>query len=226
MRSVIELLQVCGQLGIGVSVELLGCDSLITRSRNMLAAKFLNTPAATHLLFVDADIAFDAKEIIRMLQFGEDVVAAMYPLKMILWDGAAKERAAAGESPDTAALRYVGYPAGENEFEERDGFVTARYVGAGCLLIRREALERMTAAFPETRYSAAHTAPGNDASANQYALFDCLIDPDTLHYLSEDYAFCHRWRSIGGRIWLDTRAQLTHVGVHEFVGRPETRFAG
>ncbi len=225
MRSVIQLLQAGPMLGFQVTVELNGYDSLITRSRNTLAAKFLNTNSATHLLFIDADVVFQTAQILRMLRFGEDVVAGMYPLKMILWDDLALKRAAAGESHETAPLRYVGYAAEGEEFESRDGFMTGRYAGAGCMLIRRSALERMTEAFPETRYTAVHTGPVPDARPNQYALFDCMIDQVSGHYLSEDYAFCTRWRSLGGRIWLDTRGQLTHVGTHEFCGEPGVRFA-
>jgi hypothetical protein len=52
-----------------------------------------------------------------------------------------------------------------------------------------------------------------------------MIHPETGEYLSEDYAFCHRWRAIGGRIWLDTQCRLTHVGSFEFHGNPAARFA-
>jgi len=167
--------------------------------RNTLVAKFLDNETATHLLFIDADIAFETVQVVRMLRFQEDVVAGMYPLK-------------------TIPLRYVGYPCEGAELESRDGFITGIYAGAGFLMIRREALARMIAAYPETRYTAAHTQAVPSASPNQYALFDCMIDPATGHYLSEDYAFCHRWRGIGGKIWLDTLGQLTHIGPHEFAG--------
>jgi hypothetical protein len=31
-------------------------------------------------------------------------------------------------------------------------------------------------------------------------------------FLSEDYYFCHRWRDMGGDVWLDTRIQGKHIG--------------
>jgi hypothetical protein len=93
MQSGIALLQTCPAHGVRVSIELLGYDSLITRSRNALVAKFLDTESATHLLFIDADIAFEAGHVLRMLRFDQDVVGGMYPLKMILWDDAAIGRA-------------------------------------------------------------------------------------------------------------------------------------
>lgn len=223
MQSSIALLQQGPGLGFQVSIEMLGYESLVTRGRNTLVAKFLDMESATHLLFVDADIAFTVEQVVRMLEFDADVVAGMYPLKGIEWDAKAVARVAAGEGLDTAALRYVGVPCEGGELESRDGFVTGRYAGAGFMMIRRAVFERLMAAFPETRYTAAHTQRVPLASAHQYALFDCAIEPGSGHYLSEDYAFCRRWRSIGGRIWLDTRGELAHMGMHEFEGRPGLR---
>jgi hypothetical protein len=223
MQSAIALLQTGPAHGVRVSIELLGYDSLITRSRNTLVAKFLDTASATHLLFVDADISFGAGQVLRMLRFDQDVVAGMYPLKMILWDNAATERVRAGEPPDSAPLRYVGVACEGAETDARDGFVTGVYAGTGFMLIRRAVFRRMIEAFPHTRYTAAHTQPAPADSPNQYALFDCMIDPDTGHYLSEDYAFCRRWRSIGGTLWLDTQGELAHIGTHEFEGHPQLR---
>ena len=53
-----------------------------------------------------------------------------------------------------------------------------------------------------------------------------MIEPSTREYLSEDYTFCHRWRAIGGRLWLDTQSRLVHVGPREFAGDAAARFAG
>jgi hypothetical protein len=223
MQSAITLLQTGPALGFQVSIELLGHDSLITRGRNTLVAKFLDTETSTHLLFIDADIAFTVEQVVRMLRFDRDVVAGMYPLKMIYWDAAALGRARSGEPFDSAPLRYVGTPCEGAELESHDGFVTGVYAGTGFMLVKRAVFLRMIEAFPEMRYTACHTQPAPSRSRHQYALFDCMIDPDTGDYLSEDYAFCRRWRSLGGRLWLDTWGELTHIGSHEFEGRPNLR---
>jgi len=66
--------------------------------------------------------------------------------------------------------------------------------------------------------------PNKSAQDQSYALFECLIDPVTREYLSEDFGFCRRWRTLGGKIWLDVEGSLTHTGPHDFVGAPALRF--
>lgn len=225
MQCAIALLQYTAARGIAMKLELLGYESLITRGRNTLVAKFLDDPANTHLLFVDADIGFEVEQVMRMLAFDRDVVAGMYPLKRIEWTAAALDRVQAGEPLEQAPIRFVGAPCSGEELERDGDFLTGDCAGTGFMMIKRAVLERMIASYPHTRYTAAHTAAVPNTSPNQYALFDCLIDARTGEYLSEDYAFCQRWRALGGRIWLDTRGLLMHIGPHEFLGTPHARLA-
>jgi hypothetical protein len=37
-----------------------------------------------------------------------------------------------------------------------------------------------------------------DTPHDYAVLFDCMICPETRRYLSEDFAFCARWRALGG----------------------------
>jgi hypothetical protein len=55
MLSVIRLMSYAKSAAFDVSLSMLGYDALISRARSTLAAAFLDNPAATHLLFVDAD---------------------------------------------------------------------------------------------------------------------------------------------------------------------------
>jgi hypothetical protein len=224
MLSTTNLLLLGSQMGVNVSVELLGYDSLITRSRNSLVARFMDRPDATHLMFVDADITFQPAQIFRMAAFDKDIVAGMYPLKVRDWSAEAVARAQAGEPLETAPLRYVGLPCDEAARQEAVGFVTGEYAGTGFMLIGRATLQRMMAAYPELRFAAAHDRAQQDPSPHQYALFDCMIEPETRHYLSEDYTFCRRWRDIGGEIWLDTQGALVHTGSQDFVGNVARRY--
>jgi len=55
-------------------------------------------------------------------------------------------------------------------------------------------------------------------------LFATFIDPETRNMWSEDYAFCHRWRQLGGQVFLDPNIMLTHNGTTTFEGDPTTVF--
>jgi hypothetical protein len=222
MQCVCLLMQYGAANGIRVAVELLGRESLITRGRNMLVSKFMDSQA-THLFFIDADTGFEIRQVLRMLEFDQDVVAGMYPLKLIDWNDEALARAQGGEPLDYAAIRFVGTPL---EPMVRSGdFVEGSYAGTGFMLIKRNVIARMFEAYPELKYSRAHNSNEGYASPNQYALFDAAIDPETREYLSEDYAFCQRWRKLGGKVWLDTDSRLVHIGNHEFYANPKSRLA-
>ncbi len=223
MQSICGLMEYGNRKGLAVSVELLGYDSLITRGRNTLMTTFLDAPTATHLMFIDADIGFTPDQVDRMLTFDAPVTAGAYPLKILHYDQAAMERAQAGEALETAQLRYVGAPCQGAERREQNGFVTADFAGTGFMLIQRGVFEKMMAAYPETRFTASHNRATPNPSPNQYALFDCIIEKETGHYLSEDYTFCKRWRAVGGEVWLDTTSKLMHIGPHEFVGDASVR---
>ncbi len=224
MQSVLGLVQLGANANFDVTLALLGHDSLITRSRNTLVGQFLETPRATHLLFIDADICFEPEQVFHMLRFDREFVAGIYPLKVIDWSNPAIKRAAtARETFGAAPLLYVGTLCTGDRCERAGRFATAIYCGGGFMLLKREVIERMIAAYPETRYSSAH-AYSNAKAGQNFALFDCMIDKDTGVYISEDFAFCQRWRDIGGKIWLDTEGKLTHIGAYNYCGDPKARF--
>lgn len=224
MQSILGLIQLASRANFDATLALLGHDSLITRSRNTLVSQFLNTPGATHLLFIDADISFEAEQVYEMLRFDQDFVAGIYPLKVIDWSNPAIQRAAAArESFQTAPLLYVGTLCTGKERENEGRFAAAIYCGGGFMLLKRQVIERMIAAYPECRYSSVH-AHSNVKTTESYALFECMIDKDTGAYVSEDFGFCQKWRDIGGKIWLDTEGKLTHIGAYHFQGDPRARY--
>ena len=219
MQSVLALVTEFPTSRILFSIAMLGQDALITRSRNTLVAQFLRS-RATDMLFIDADIGFTPPDVLRLVQANKDVIGGLYPLRAQRWTEQSMSRLRSGEPLCTAPLDYVGEPVGH---PDRNGLVRANFAGTGFLLISRTALTRLTERYPETRCRHSHVAT-DETSREIFALFDCLIEPGTLNYLSEDYAFCSRWRAIGGEIWLDTQAKLTHCGMSEFAGNPGCRW--
>jgi hypothetical protein len=218
MQSVLTLQAACRERGIGLFVDLMGGDALITRARSRLAARFLAHKEATHLLFCDADIGFAPENLFRLLAADKPVIGGVYPLKRIDWD---KARAAAkADAPDllAASLGYVirFIPTPDHSVSIDDGIAKVAYAGTGFLLIRRAALQRIVDAHPELK---ARMGDMDDRLADEAVMvFETMIEPQTGQYLSEDYAFCRRWLDLGGEIWADMEARLTHVGAAAYTG--------
>ena len=199
-------------------------DALITRARASLVAQFLDDAAATHLLFVDADIGFSPEQVLRLIRCGADVCAAVYPIKRIDWDKVKAVTQAGRPNPAAAALNYVFEAPDPNAVVVRAGFAKVRYAGTGFLMVRRRALERMCAHYSNLRYQRDHSMEAATPSGNRFALFDCMIDQDGT-YLSEDFSFCKRWSDMGGEIWADLDSRLSHVGPLVFNGDFSSQFA-
>jgi hypothetical protein len=105
--SVAKLIAACAANGVTIEWAMNGGDAMITRARAEMVAGFLGNDAATHLLFIDADIGFEPEQAFRLLRANVDVAAAAYPAKHIDWR---KVTAAVsvGRSPvESAALTYV-----------------------------------------------------------------------------------------------------------------------
>lgn len=222
MSSILKLIPYLEQYGISVSLNLLGRDSLVTRSRNTLVSHFLTMEEATHLMFIDADITFEPELVLRMLAFDQDVVGGMYPAKTRCWDAPGNIRGR--EDMSTATLHYVGKFCDVPELERCGPFVTGDYCATGFMMIKRHVIERLIEAHPERTYTSDHVYAPNKSGRQYSALFECMIDPETREYLSEDFGFCRLWRALGGKIWLDSEGSLIHTGVHDFIGAPGLRF--
>jgi hypothetical protein len=211
---------------IDLAVVIRDGDALITRARANLVTLFLDDPSATHLLFVDADIGFAPDQVFRLIESGADVVAGVYPIKRINWEKAKRMLESNRPRISSAALDYVFEIDDPDHIAVVNGFTRVRFAGTGFLMIRRHVLERMCRhpAYASLQFSGEHSLDALAGSPNRFALFECMIDPTTGNYLSEDFAFCKRWTDIGGEIWVDIESRLDHVGPSVFHGDVSSQF--
>lgn len=193
LRSMLALQHRCLAEGVPFEAAALGGDALISRARNTLAQAFLDS-AASHLLFVDADIGFEPDAALRLLRSGHDVAGGLYPRR---------------GSP-TAALDYeVAWPAAEGGAAA--GFARADHVGLGFALIARRVLEAIRAATPELAYRMLHDAtPGRRRAGHGW--FEPMVDAAGGGTLADDRAFCRRAADCGIAVWADLDSRLTHTG--------------
>src|SRR6267154_3904977 len=212
---------------VDLKVHLRDGDALITRARANLVTLFLDDPAASHLLFVDADIGFMPEQVFRLIESGADMVAGVYPIKRVNWDKARRVIETNRPKVASAALDYVLEINDPDHVTVVNGFTRVRYAGTGFLMIRRHVFEKMCAhpAYAPLQFFREHSLDALAGSPNRFALFECMIDPKTATYLSEDFAFCKRWTDIGGEICADLESKLDHVGPSVFHGDIASQFA-
>lgn len=217
--------------GLKFHVAILFNESLVTRARNRLVAQFLRSDC-THLVFIDADVGFSARDLKPLIESDLEVVCGAYPMKSIGWQNIVDAVRAGADAKAllTAGARYAVNPtaAGTNgaaiEGIEKAGatFIEVQDAATGFLVIKRSVLERFIEQYRSEIEYVADYEP--DKGQIHHLVFQADRDPVQLaqgvkaRYLSEDYWFSRKWQMMGGQIWLCLDAALTHTGSYVFEG--------
>jgi hypothetical protein len=164
---------------------------------------------AEYFMFIDADIHFAPESVMRLIESGHDFSCACYPKKVIMWDTAkdCMKKDDRRPAPMLASSLVMNFKDSKSRIDR--GFVEVLDAPTGFMLFKRTVVEKMQKEYPELDCVNDHQNRDFDTYC---ALFDCMIDPVTKRYLSEDYAFCRRWQQMGGKIFADTTTTLGHVG--------------
>ena len=181
------------QLGIDWTMETLTNESLISRARNTMVAKFLANPDSTHLMFVDADIGWEPWHLLVMLNRDVDVIGGLYPMKSL-------------------PIKWCvnGFDGAE---EGADGLQEVSKTGTGFFLVKRHVFDKLNA-HPATKPFINDIGLPVELNPYMKTYFDTAVREN--RYYSEDWTFCENWRDLGGRVWVDKRVLLRHTGTYTF----------
>tara|TARA_R110000772_G_scaffold196373_1_gene307138 strand:+ start:264 stop:1106 length:843 start_codon:yes stop_codon:yes gene_type:complete len=227
-RAMIEFQKVCSEYEIQSEFFFLFNESLITRARNYCVDEFMRSDY-THLMFIDADIGFNPHDVLALAAIADpdtdkDIVCGAYPKKVISWEKIkqAVDKGFADENPqklENYVGDYVFNPAdGSSEIPLNEP-VEVLEGGTGFMMIQRKAFEKYEAAYPEFKYLPDHVRSNNfDGTREIMAYFDCVIEPKSKRYLSEDYMFCQWSRNAGIKVWMCPWMRLNHTGSYQFGG--------
>jgi hypothetical protein len=227
-RSIADLSALCSKYGIQLQMYFLFNESLITRARNYCVDEFIRSDA-THLMFIDSDIGFNPQDVLALLALQKedspyDVIGGPYPKKCISWEKIkqAVDKGVADENPnvlDKYVGDYVFNPKGGQNQIPLGQPVEVLEIGTGFMMIKKSVFAKYKEAFPHLSYKPDHVRTEHfDGSREIHAYFDCIIDPDSRRYLSEDYMFCYNVQKMGGKVWLCPWMKLQHVGSYIFGG--------
>lgn len=167
-------------------------NAMIADCRAVIVAKFLESEA-TDLIFVDSDVIWERGALLRLVDHPVDFVAGIYPHR---------------KDPLSFPISWLQ---GREDLHVESGLIEVEGVPAGFMRLSRAMLEKMADHYPDTIFATESTKAGT-----AWGLFD------TYHIgkmkFGEDYAFCRRWRDIGGKVWVDPEIRMGHVGYKTFEG--------
>lgn len=191
MRSILTDLLAFKDRGDAVTIFDESGNAMIADCRAVIVAQFLASEA-TDLIFVDSDVCWEAGTLLKLVDAPVDFVAAIYPQR---------------KDPINYCVSWLDKP----ELIAVNGLLEVQGVPAGCMRLSRSMLEKMVEQYPDTQFHC-DNVPNETAHA--------LFDPYRIGKLKfgEDYAFCRRWRDMGGKVWIDPEVRMGHVGFKTFSG--------
>jgi len=167
--------------------------------RNLFLTAWYDTTKFSHMLFVDADMGFDAQLIEDMLHFDK-------PLMGVLYARRSQNVSIVGTLPEGHSMKDVV-----------KGFMKSNGLGTGVMMISREVIDTMLEKMPHL----SDTRPCSLMDSADFSLkriiraFNKIDEPNLV--LSEDMSFCHRWvENCGGEIWANVNYRISHVGPFDF----------
>jgi hypothetical protein len=210
LGSVLALQEMFSTYGIPYAVELLSGESDISLARNKLTDTFLRSDC-TDLLQVDNDVGFDAMDILGMLHFDKDVIGANCPRKQTDWN-AIREAVLLDPSimPDKLELMgatWMSAMSPDCKEIKLGEPLSVDSVASGFSLTQRGVFERLASLRPRFYI---------DENRKITDFWSSGVHNE--RWETEDYAFCRRFREIGGSVWICPWMIVLHEGLHTYVG--------
>jgi len=187
--GIAQLAMLCGKNGIGFAVDVVPHDAFIGRARSLVAKRFLES-GFRDLLYVDADIGFDAVGAVQVCQAKAEIVMGLYRMKE---DG----------PNESQKLKFPALLSDPIERHPDDqGLIGVEYGPAGFMRVRREVFEAMKEKWPDEWFE--------DANGRIHDFFPAGRVGNG--FFGEDIAFCMRAKECGFKLWAAQGVGLKHFG--------------
>lgn len=190
MFSVAETIMLAARKGIEIRHHVICGNSILPFVRNHLVGKALEEKS-DYIFFIDDDIAWDAKDFFKLIDWNVDLVAAAPAKRHKRWD----------EPPNCAFRRkgnMVQHKTPKGRLWEVLGLATAFMCIKASVF---KEIEHLTQEF---------FTEGTDEPIRTWFWLD-IVDLDGKPMgQGEDYNFCDKWRAVGGELFLDPDVRLRH----------------
>ena len=204
--SLTDTLRLLQAVGIDYIFREISGDAYVHRARNTLCDLFLGDPDATHLFFIDSDMAWSAEAFVKMCLLPDEIVGGTYPVKNAWdkWTSVVKTHVKDGMQELHGRI-----------LEDGNTLIEGWVLAGGFLRIRRELLERFREHYKDLWYTEPSTDP-NDTQ-HKYTAFFGAESIDHV-FFGEDHCFSKRLREMGVRLMIYPNVDIVHWGYKDFGG--------
>lgn len=172
---------------VELDLHIVAGSSLIQYARNQLIREFLETED-THLMWIDADVGFDPRAIMKLIEHDKDVIGGVYPMKCM----------------------PIEWPYDPVKGEQTTTLHRANILPGGFMLCSRKAMQSVAdAAAPYWHYM------GGMRHLTKHVM-DLTLENDTL--LGEDVILCRKLQLAGFDVWVEPDIRFSHTGKFEWRG--------
>lgn len=194
-QSLAEAAYCAPLFGIRLTAGVMGNGAFIDLARNIFVKKFLEEfTDCSHLFFIDADLRFEPRAFIGLLQSGLPVCAGVYRRR---------------QEPEDYPFRGAENPNGGGLWFE-DDWLQCNRVPTGFLCISRKIIQEMAEDAPKIKIH------GQDGPVPWlfHTSFDGVWTPqDGAAFIGEDYGFCDDYvKKYGKNIPVWTNFNFVHGG--------------
>jgi len=187
MMSMISTSHMLNKYGIKHDIAPVLRDVYVARARNEIVNEFLKREDYTHLFFIDADMGWDPKKVLKLIARDKDVIFGAYLLK----------------TDDKYQYSHQPLKSG-SKLISNNGLIQCLSGPTGFMCIKKDVFIKMREKYPDYAYE------------NGYAYFHCSVralNDTPRQWYGEDVDFCHKWVSMGGEIWCEPDIDFKHCGM-------------
>lgn len=190
-----QSVQLLTSRGVAVDLCFLAGDCHVDDARNTLIRRFRMTQC-TDLVFLDADVGWEAETLLELVTAKKDFVAGVYPRK-----------------DDDADYPVLVSP-GIELWSDPDGLVEVEAVPTGFMRLSRAAIDKMVERYGDRAFRGPNDSRDDPPHV---ILFERTYENG--RRWGGDYAFCRKWREIGEPIYTNPTWPFVHVGKKEWRGQ-------
>lgn len=189
--SLAESCIMAGRHDIGVMAAVMGNGAFIELSRNTFVKLFLDSPC-THLFFIDADLRWEPRAFVGLLQSDRDVCCGIYRRR---------------QEPETYPVRFIEEDDGGLQIVD-GGWIPCDRAPTGFLCIKRHVIEKMVAKAPMLKISGQ-----NGLIPSLFYTKNYELDDGTLTMMGEDFCWSEDYlKQFDQPIWAWPDFDFVHGG--------------